>query len=144
MDYSSLNQREDTTLILAEGDALQVVISHENGSVDVTVGKDGVSPIYEGNRLVDITFTLSITESGHYQISVTGHKARGSVAFTKIPAAAETDECDADQTAAYAAYQFALQQIAFEHSYPDGTVFILTRNGARLPKNHSKNSNLRI
>lgn len=110
MDYSILNCQEDASLKLEAGDTLDVVIAHEAGTVDVTVGMDDSDPIYEGNGLTNISFTLNITESGHYQIHVTGHEAAGSVTFSKVSA-----------DAAYAAYQSALSQIAFEHVYPDGT-----------------------
>lgn len=124
MDYTVLNQQEDSFLTLAEGDSLQVSIAQESGTVDVIVGIDGREPIYEGNGLTDTDFTLNILESGTYQIAVTGHNARGSVVFTKVAAELETEtsqQSSSDQSAMYAAYQFALQQIAFEHIYPDGT-----------------------
>lgn len=49
-------------------------------------------------------------EAGDTLRVIIAHEAAGSVAFSKIPA-----------NAANAAYQSALQQIAFEHVYPDGT-----------------------
>lgn len=150
MDYSISNCQEDASMRLEAGDTLDVAIAHDTGTVDVTVGIDDTEPIYEGNGLSTISFTLNITESGFYQIHVTGHKAAGSVTFTKISPptaineAAKSDDnsqasdnsqsLDSTQTSdstqvsnssqtpeAYAAYQFALQQIAFEHVYPDGT-----------------------
>lgn len=119
MDYSVLDQREDSFLTLAEGDVLQVSIAQETGTVDVTVGIDGNEPVYEGNGLSNTDFTLNILESGIYQITVTGHNARGHVAFTKADAKT-SQQSGSEQDAMYAAYQFALQQIAFEHVYPDG------------------------
>lgn len=84
MDYSILDKREEAVLELAKGDVIQVEISHETGTVDIVFGQDGAEPIYEGNGLSNSGFTLNITESGIYQISVTGNHARGSVAFMKI------------------------------------------------------------
>ena len=122
MDYSVLNQRESSSLTLAKGDSLQVSVAQEAGTVDVTVGIDGKEPIYEGKCLDDKEFTLNILEAGDYLIAVTGHNARGSVAFTRVAIEPETSRKDApDKKAMYKAYQFALQQIAFEHVYPDGT-----------------------
>lgn len=155
MDYTVLNRQEEAFLHLAAGDMLQVELAHEKGTVDVTVGMDGKDAIYEGNGLAKLRFILNITEDGDYRISVTGHKARGSVTFEVIPygqqdsTAGDADDkagteeagsvgtaevsatvdaskqsdatADPKQAERYAAYQFALQQIAFEHVYPDGT-----------------------
>ena len=84
MDYSILNQCEKSSLTLAEGEVLQVVISHQTGSVDVAIGMDDLEAIYEGNNLANISFSLGISETGTYQIAVTGHNACGSVVFTKM------------------------------------------------------------
>ena len=83
MEYSILNQRETAYLELAAGDALRVTIRQETGSVDVLVSIDGEEPVYEGNGLADCSFSLNISETGRYLISVTGHKACGSVTFVK-------------------------------------------------------------
>lgn len=85
MDYSMLNQQEVSFMTLSEGESVRVSIVQKAGVVDVTVGIDGSKPIYEGNGLENIDFTLNISESGTYQISVTGHNACGNVAFIKVP-----------------------------------------------------------
>ncbi|MDO4834816.1 MAG: hypothetical protein Q4A40_07275 [Bacillota bacterium] len=122
MGYSILNQSEDATLSLEAGDTLQVEILQSSGTVSVSVGIDGKEPIYTGADLANADFALNIQETGSYRISVTGNNARGSVAFTRNAANSEVTEYSTeDQAATYEAYQFALQQIAFEHIYPDGT-----------------------
>lgn len=122
MDYSALNQEEEAVLTFTTGDALQVEISNERGTVDVTIGADGAKPIYEGKALDNFSFVLKVSEAGDYRISVIGHNACGHTAFMKISSEVEGDSYDGiDQSAAYEVYQFALQQIAFEHVYPDGT-----------------------
>lgn len=92
MDYSVLAKKEEASLELEEGDVLKVDISQDKGSVDICIGRSGEEPIYEGNSLVEMSFTLNITEAGEYQISVSGNRASGSVAFTKLPAEKETDD----------------------------------------------------
>lgn len=137
MDYAVLDQQEASFFTLAEGDSLLVSIAQEAGTVDVMVGIDGKEPIYEGNGLTDTAFTLNILEPGTYQISVTGHNARGSVAFTKVAAESETSQQSApEQSAMYTAYQFALQQITFEHVYPDGTDTGFDSAGGFIEDNH--------
>lgn len=83
MDYSILNQQEDTVMELLSGDELQVEIAQTKGSVDVMIGMDGEEPIYEGNGLTEISFTLNIRKTGDYHISVTGNKAKGYVSFER-------------------------------------------------------------
>lgn len=140
MDYTLLDQQESAFLTLAEGDDLQVTIRQERGSVDVTVGMEGAEPVYEGNGLTEAAFTLHISAGGTYQLSVTGHAACGSVAFVRAepkPEEQPEPKPDAQETGArYAAYQFALQQIAFEHVYPDGTDTGFDGAGAFIEDNH--------
>ena len=85
MEYSILNREESAGLDLTEGDRLQVSLSHTEGSVDMTVGMDGHEPIYRGNGQQNAEFVLEILEKGNYHISVTGHQAKGSISFTRIP-----------------------------------------------------------
>lgn len=83
MDYSVFNRQEDAFLNLSEKDKLQVEIVQAEGSVDVTVGIDGEEPIYQGNALTEIGFTLNIIKTGKYRISVMGNNAKGYVLFER-------------------------------------------------------------
>ena len=85
MEYSILNREELADLTLTEGDRLQVSLSHTEGSVDVTVGMEGQEPVYRGRGQQNAEFVLEIAETGYYHISVTGHQAKGSISFTRIP-----------------------------------------------------------
>ena len=69
----------------AEGDQLQVHLSHDRGNVDVSVGEDGEEPICRGAGQENADFILTIPKTGCYHISVTGHRAKGEVSFTRIP-----------------------------------------------------------
>ena len=85
MEYSILNREESAGLNLTEGDRLQVSLSHTEGTVDVTVGMEGQTPIYRGNGQQNAEFVLEILEKGNYHISVSGHQAKGNISFTRIP-----------------------------------------------------------
>ena len=85
MEYSMLNQEESADLNLTEGDRLQVFLSHAEGTVDVTVGMEGQTPIYRGNGQQNADFVLEIVETGNYHLSVSGHQAKGNISFTRIP-----------------------------------------------------------
>ena len=89
MEYSILNREESADLNLTEGDRLQVSLSHTEGSVDMTVGMDGHEPIYRGNGQQNAEFVLEILEKGNYHISVSGHQAKGNIAFIRIPGGQE-------------------------------------------------------
>ncbi len=85
MEYSILDREESDELELTEGDQLRVHLSHTAGNVDVIVGQSGEEPIYKGTAQENADFILTIPKSGSYQISVTGHRAKGEVSFTCIP-----------------------------------------------------------
>lgn len=86
MEYALLDREESAELTLSEGDRIQVSISHAAGNVDLTVGRDGEEPIYEGTGQENAEFILTVPEPGLYRISVTGHRAEGKVSFTCMPA----------------------------------------------------------
>ena len=85
MEYSILDKEESAELKLTEGDQIQVRISHTAGNVDVTVGENGEEPIYKGTGQENADFILTIPKTGCYHISVTGHRAKGEISFTRIP-----------------------------------------------------------
>ena len=85
MEYSILNREESADLTLTEGDCLLVSLSHTEGTVDVTVGMEGQTPIYRGNGQQNAEFVLEIAETGSYHIFVSGHQAKGNISFTRIP-----------------------------------------------------------
>ena len=89
MEYIILNKEESAELNLSEGDLIQVSISHTAGNVDITVGRDGEEPIYKGMGQENAEFILTIPEAGTYRIKVTGHRAKGTVSFTRIDAGEE-------------------------------------------------------
>ena len=89
MEYSILNREESADLNLTEGDRLRVSLSHTEGSADVIVDMEGKTPIYRGNGQQNADFVLEILEKGNYHISVSGHQAKGNIAFIRIPGGQE-------------------------------------------------------
>ncbi|MGL4346168.1 MAG: hypothetical protein ACRCTE_13300 [Cellulosilyticaceae bacterium] len=81
--YDLLNGTDSQSLTLEKGDKIAVEITNTSGSVDVEVRKDQDEPIYTGMNSQNLSFILNISESGTYQCSVTGRKAKGSVSFIK-------------------------------------------------------------
>ena len=85
MEYSILDKEEAAEQKLTEGDQIQVSISHTAGNMDVTVGQNGEEPIYKGSGQENADFILTVPKTGSYQISVTGHRAKGEISFTCLP-----------------------------------------------------------
>jgi len=89
MEYSVLDREETADLTMAEGEELEVRIHHTAGDVDVTVGRVGEEPVYQGSGQTNAEFAVTIPKAGTYRISVTGHRAKGSVFFNRTAGAAE-------------------------------------------------------
>ncbi len=85
MEYSVLDREESAELELMEGDRIRVHLSNAAGTVDVTVGQIGEEPVYRGTGQENADFILTVPKTGSYQISVTGHRAKGEVSFACIP-----------------------------------------------------------
>ena len=89
MEYGILDREDSADLALTAGDRLQVSLSHTEGTVDVTVALKGKDPVYRGNGQQNADFILEIAETGTYHISVSGHRAKGSVSFAWLPGGQE-------------------------------------------------------
>ena len=89
MEYRVLDKEISARLDLTAGEELKVTLAHVSGTVDLTVGMEGREPIYRGNGQKNAGFTLRITETGNYRISVTGHQAKGSASCTRLPGGEE-------------------------------------------------------
>ena len=89
MESTVLNKEQPAQISRAAGDQLQVTFAHTKGSVDVTVGMDGKEPLYKGAAQENAECSLLVSEPGVYRITVTGHQAKGRVAFIRVPQAAE-------------------------------------------------------
>lgn len=85
VDFDVLNKTVNSDMDLLNGDNIETTIDIEKGKVDVLVKNENDTIIYQGNEVENGNFTLSITESGKYTFSITGHKAKGSVYFIKSP-----------------------------------------------------------
>ena len=84
LEYSVMNTTETHTFKLTEGDKIETEIVSDEGEVSVEIGQSGQEPVYQGNQISTGTFQVVIKESGNYQITVTGKKAKGSVNFTVV------------------------------------------------------------
>ncbi len=121
LEYAVFNKSDSAVIYLEAGDALEVSTANTSGAIDITIGIEGKPSVYEGSGLKDMVFTLNISESGNYIISVTGHTAQGCTSFSRVSGLDADAKADtASNAVALEAFQFVLEQIAFEHVYPDG------------------------
>lgn len=83
MDYEVLNMTESQILELEKGDTVDFVIVSKRGKVDIILQKDGENPVYQGVDVPTSTFSVNISESGSYKVTVTGNNAKGNVSIIK-------------------------------------------------------------
>ena len=81
--YSIL--RIHSRLKLEKGDVIDAEIVCDSGRLSVKIQKDDETPIYEKEKIdLSTTFQVPIEESGIYNITITGEKAKGSVCFKRV------------------------------------------------------------
>lgn len=76
-----LNDTMTETYSLKAGDAIAVTMEVESGALDILIVQRGADVVYRGNEVQSGAFVLEITESGEYEISVTGRQGRGTLTF---------------------------------------------------------------
>ena len=83
MAYTALNGTESAEMECSQGEQIRVIISQTAGNVDVKVCQAGKEPVYRSTEQTEADFVLTMPESGRYQISVTGHQAKGRISFVR-------------------------------------------------------------
>ena len=77
LDFERMNGDDTHTMRLEAGDALQVQIEIQKGSLHLEIQSPDGSVLYEGNGTEATAFTVGIPESGVYTISVEARHAKG-------------------------------------------------------------------
>lgn len=81
MEYSILNTMYEHSMELDADDTIHCNIQSDEGKVDILIQKQDGEYVYRGSSVPTSFFDVIIDEEGTYTISVSGEKARGSVAF---------------------------------------------------------------
>lgn len=81
LQLKPLNDTMTETYSLKAGDAIAVTMEVESGALDILIAQRGGDVVYRGNEVQSGAFVLEITESGEYDISVTGRQGRGTLTF---------------------------------------------------------------
>lgn len=77
------------TLLLEEGDVLQMKWNIERGLIGIEIGKPNQKPIYIANDVSEkdtpeASFTVTVPEAGEYTISVSGKNATAEVNVKRV------------------------------------------------------------
>ena len=85
MEYRIFNTTDSQPLKLEKGDVIDAEIVCDSGRLSVKIQKDDETPIYEKDKIdLSTTFQVPIEESGTYNITRKGEKAKGSVCFKRV------------------------------------------------------------
>ena len=84
LDYASFHGRQFRLLELEGGDVLQLELENDRGNVQVRLQQaaDGET-IFDEASLADGIYTIEISESGAYELWVTGNHAAGSFSLER-------------------------------------------------------------
>ena len=135
-EHKLLDGREQYTIHVSDGEELAVLISilNQNGSLSLTIGKSGSTPVYTGNDIESSSFTVYLRESGDYSVIIDANNHEGSssldrsaVLFTSTPDAPERSITysmllSGKETPAY----LGISDLTANFSFTDGTTASLT------------------
>jgi len=79
-EHKLLDGREEYTIHVSDGEELAVLISilNQNGSLSLTIGQSGSTPVYTGNDIESSSFTVYLRESGDYSVVIDANNHEGS------------------------------------------------------------------
>lgn len=79
-EHKLLDGKEQYTIHVSDGEelAVQISILNQNGSLSLTIGKSGSTPVYTGNDIESSSFTVYLRESGDYSVIIDANNHEGS------------------------------------------------------------------
>ena len=94
-EHKLLDGREEYTIHVSDGEELAVLINilNQNGSLSLTIGKSGSTPVYTGNDIESSSFTVYLRESGDYSVVIDANNHEGSYSldWSAAPSDASAD-----------------------------------------------------
>ena len=79
LDIEKMNGTDLHTLVLREGDVLQIQFEAEKGELYMEIKAPDGTTVYRGNGKETTDFTLNIRESGVYTVVVEARHAKGTI-----------------------------------------------------------------
>lgn len=77
----SMNESRSESFHLEEGASVAVYVVHLDGELDIYITDSNGTVIYEGHNPEMGSFTVNVTESDQYTMTVGGKQAEGSISF---------------------------------------------------------------
>lgn len=79
LDIEQMNGTDTHTLQLDAGDVLDIRFETEHGKLHMEIRASDGTLIYTGNGEEATDFTVNVSESGEYSVSVEAHNAKGKI-----------------------------------------------------------------
>lgn len=96
--HQLLDGREQYTIHVSDGEelAVQVSILNQNGSLSLTIGKKGQTPVYTGCDMESSTFTVYLRDSGDYSVIIDAndHEGSYSLEWSEVSSASASEATD--------------------------------------------------
>ena len=89
--YSVFSGTKTHSLKLEKGDIMNVEIVSEDGTLNLSLQMNEKEPLYAEENVPTDSFSLSIEESGTYELTLTGEDAKGSVKCSLAEDTTETE-----------------------------------------------------
>ena len=77
----SMNESRSESFRLEKGMSVAVYLVHLDGELDIYITDSSGTAVYEGHNPEMGSFTVNITESDRYTMTVEGKRAKGSIFF---------------------------------------------------------------
>ena len=102
-EHKLLDGREEYTIHVSDGEELAVLISilNQNGSLSLTIGKSGSTPVYTGNDIESSSFTVYLRESGDYSVVIDANNHEGSYSLDWSAAPSDASPDAPERTITY-------------------------------------------
>lgn len=85
IDYKEWSEKNKCELSMSKNEVLQITVDREGGKIALNIrGKDGGSEPYTGNDLQSGTFTVTVSETDHYVIQISGNDASGRMTLKNL------------------------------------------------------------
>lgn len=84
LEFSYFSGPISSHMNLIHGARLEFDYHLDKGSLNIYVGIQGKSYIYQGNDQVDGNYKIDIEEDGDYSIKVVGKEAKGYISIVKL------------------------------------------------------------
>ena len=76
-----MNESRSESFRLEKGMSVAVYLVHLDGELDIYITDSSGTAVYEGHNPEMGSFTVNITESDRYTMTVEGKQAQGSISF---------------------------------------------------------------